>query len=485
MKTPVASALLSISLHRHGEAAAELSARQKSLAFFTLLAALALEIVDLTIVNTVLPAIEHDLRAGSAQSQWVIAAYSLSFAVLLILGGRLGDLFGGRRMFLLGVGGFTASSLLCGLAATPDHLIAARALQGVTGAMMAPQVMTMIQLLYDPVERIGRIAWFGVVGGLSAIVGPLLGGVLIALNLFGLGWRAVFLLNVPIGLLAVLAGIALLPRAERHPDRRIDLVGTVLFGAGLFAFLFPMIQEKRHGFDAAMVVWWLAALGLAGAGLIHQRRRQRKGQATVIEPGMFANDTFRLGVLISLGFSAANTGFLFVFAYALQRDLGFSALQTGLLHVPFSAGVMFAMAFLVRRFLAQYGRLVLIVGAIIMGAGCMGILGWMALGAVRPVLLIPVLLLAGVGMGLVSGPLGAVSVARVERQQAGSASGIIKTVQQMGGALGIALVGSAYLRFAENERGEAAALAVMLALLALCLFWAARLPKEIFPRQAG
>ncbi|KAG5735824.1 hypothetical protein E4T56_gene4300, partial [Termitomyces sp. T112] len=143
------------------------------------------------------------------------------------------------------------------------------------------------------------------------------------------------------------------------------------------------------------------------------------------------------------------------------------------------------MAFLVRRFLAQYGRLVLIVGAIIMSVGCMGILGWMALGAVRPVRLIPVLLLACVGMGLVSGPLGAVSVARVERQQAGSASGIIKTVQQMGVALGIALVGSAYLRLAESGRGEAAALAVMLALLALCLFWAARLPKEIFPRKAG
>lgn len=484
MNSPVAPASLSLSPHRDGGTATELSARQKSLAFFTLLAALALEIIDLTIVNTVLPAIEHDLGAGSAQSQWVIAAYSLSFAVLLMLGGRLGDLFGGRRMFLLGVGGFTASSLLCGLAATPDHLIAARALQGMTGAMMAPQVMTMIQLLYDPVERIGRIAWFGVVGGLSAIVGPLLGGVLIALNLFGLGWRAVFLLNVPIGFLAVLAGIALLPRAERHPDRRIDLVGTALFGAGLFAFLFPMIQEDHHGFDAPMLAWWLAALALAGAGLIHQRRRQHQGQATVIEPGMFANDTFRLGVLISLGFSAANTGFLFVFAYALQRELGFSALQTGLLHVPFSAGVMFAMAFLVRRFLAQYGRLVLIVGAIIMGAGCMGILGWMALGALRPVLLIPVLLLAGVGMGLVSGPLGAVSVARVERQQAGSASGILKTVQQMGGALGIALVGSAYLRFAENGRGEAAALAVMLALLGLCLFWAARLPAEIFPRKA-
>jgi MFS family permease len=237
-----------------------------------------------------------------------------------------------------------------------------------------------------------------------------------------------------------------------------------------------------------VLAWWLAAALLAFVGWLDQKRRQSAGSATVIEPGIFSSDTFRLGVSISLAFSAANTGFLFVFAYALQRELGYSALQTGMLHMPFSAGVMFAMAFLVRRYLARYGRLVLIVGAVTMAAGCSGILAWMALGARAPAMLVPVLVVAGVGMGMVSGPLGSVSVARVERRQAGSASGILKTVQQTGGALGVALVGTVYIQFSSEGSGgggERAALTVLLCLLALCLFWAARLPREIFPRHGG
>ncbi|WP_343527503.1 MFS transporter [Sphingomonas sp.] len=275
---------------------AGLAERQRSPAFFTLLAALVLEVVDVTIVNTVLPAIGRDLHLSDAQAQWIVAGYSLSFAILLILGGRLGDMFGGRRMFLLGVGGFTIASILCGIAGSSDLLVAARIGQGVAGALMAPQVMTMIQLLYDPVERIGRMAWFGVVGGMAAIAGPLLGGVIVALNLFGLGWRLVFLLNVPIGLAAIGAGLFLLPSTQRQPGWRVDILGTLLFGGSLFALLFPIIEERHRGLDWRVAGWWGAGVVLVALGWGDLHRRHRDGRPTIVIPAIFRNPIFTLGL---------------------------------------------------------------------------------------------------------------------------------------------------------------------------------------------
>ncbi|OYZ41288.1 MAG: MFS transporter, partial [Novosphingobium sp. 16-62-11] len=235
---------------------ATMTARQKSLAFFTLITALVLEIVDVTIINTALPAMQADFAArgqdlGGSAAQWIAAGYSLAFGLLLLLGGRLGDLFGGRAMFLIGVAGFTLASVLCGVAGDPQLLIAARVAQGAAGAIMAPQVMAVIQILYDPVERIGRLAWFGVIGGLAGIAGPIIGGLLISANIAGLGWRTVFLINLPIGLAALVAGWRYLPREVEHKGGRIDVIGTLAFGAALAAMLVPLVRGEHAGFDGA------------------------------------------------------------------------------------------------------------------------------------------------------------------------------------------------------------------------------------------
>lgn len=472
---------------------AGMTERQKSLAFFTLITALVLEIVDVTIINTALPAMQADFAArgqdlGGSAAQWIAAGYSLAFGLLLILGGRLGDLFGGRAMFLTGVAGFTVASALCGMAADPQLLIAARVMQGAAGAVMAPQVMAVIQILYDPVERIGRLAWFGVIGGLAGIAGPIIGGLLISADIAGLGWRTVFLINLPIGIAAFVAGWRYLPREVAHKGGRIDVIGTLAFGAALAAMLFPLVRGEHAGLDtgsllllaASPFLMWAAWRGLVG--------RARAGRPVIFPPELIHNRLFRTGALIGLVFSAANTGFLFVFAHALQSRLGYSPLQTGLVHIPFSAGVMIGMGFLGRRYLAKAGKWVMVCASLALVVSNSAAFAWIAWGGPGLPLLLPALLLAGVGMGTLSGPVSPVALARVDRSHAGAASGILKTVLQMGSAFGIALVGSAYFALggpvaALGPGGVYAALGVILVLLAGCLALALSLPDQIFAPQ--
>lgn len=455
-----------------------MTARQKSLAFFTLVVALVLEIVDITIVNTALPVIQREFGGGAAQAQWIVAGYSLSFAILLILGGRLGDLYGCRAMFLAGVSGFTVASLACGLAADPDQLIAARILQGAAGAIMAPQVLALMQVLYDPVERIGRLAWFGIIGGLAAIAGPILGGLLIAADIFGAGWRIIFLINGPIGLAAVIAALRLLPELEREGSRRIDVAGTLTFGAALAALLYPLVRGERLEWQWHSGASLALAALLAWSGWRLLKRRAARGSAVIFNPALMSNPTFRQGLGVALAFSAANTGFLFILAYGLQRDLGYSALETGLIHMPFAAGAMFGIGFIGRRFLARAGKRILVAGALLMAVACSAVFGWMIAGDLALAWLMPGLIAGGIGMGMLSGPIPPVTVAKVDRADAGAASGILKTIQQMGAATGVAVVGSCY--FAFGPQGLVAALVAVDVLLVACALLAMALPRNIF-----
>lgn len=196
-----------------------LTHRQQSLALMTLIVAVVLEIVDMTIINTALPAITSDLSASPEAVQWTIAGYALSFALLLMAGGRLGDMLGYRRVFLWGVSGFTMASVACGLANTPEQLVLARLAQGASAAIMSPQALALMQVLFTPLERVSKLALFGLVGGLAAIGGPVLGGLLIELNLFDLGWRLIFLINLPMGIFALISGWFSCPIANRHSLR--------------------------------------------------------------------------------------------------------------------------------------------------------------------------------------------------------------------------------------------------------------------------
>ncbi|WP_245824469.1 MFS transporter [Sphingomonas azotifigens] len=458
---------------------APLTERQKSLAFFTLIIALVLEIVDVTIVNTALPSIQAEFGGSGAFAQWVVAGYVLPYALLLMLSGRLGDLFGSRTLFLIGVGGFTAASIGCGLAPSGTMLIVARVLQGAAGALMAPQVLAVIQQLYTPVERIGRLAWFGVIGGLSSIAGPILGGFLIAANIGGLGWRTVFLINGPIGLVALLAGWWLLPRSRGNAATRIDLLGTLSFGIAILALLFPLLQAEKGGLEGPMLVLLIAGVPLLLVAWWMLRRRAAGGGPVLFPPRLLANPVFRAGIVLLLLFSAANTGFLFLFAYALQRLAHFSPFETGLIHMPFSVGVMLGMGVIGRSLARRAEKWILVIGYSLLGVCAAASLVWIDVGGLPLGLLLPALLVAGAGMGMSSGPATPLILAHVDRADAGSASGIVKTVQQMGGVTGIALVGAAFFGLS-GARSLLPSTAVIVALLGVGAVMAARLPARIY-----
>lgn len=459
----------------------KLSQRQKSLALVTLIVAVVLEIVDLTIVNTALPAIKADFGANAEAVQWIVAGYALSFALLLMTGGRLGDSYGYRRMFLWGVAGFTLSSLACGLAANAEQLVAARLMQGATGAIMAPQFMALLQVLFNPLERVSKLAMFGLVGGLASIAGPILGGLLIKANLFDLGWRLVFLINLPVGLFAIISGLKFLPETRSTHPSGFDIGGTVLFGAAVLCLLWPLTRvEAGWGWRE-----WLclsAVLPFAWLGWHHVGTRVAKARPALFDPSLLKILPFRIGLGISVAFAAANAGFLLTFAFALQAERGETPLVTGLLHMPFGFGAMVGIAVLGRNFLPRYGKWVLVIGGLVMALAASATLAGIGTFTFSWMQLAPILVVAGLGMGMLSGCIAPVSVAQVDRAHAGAASALLKTCQQLGAALGIAMAGSVY--FAASGYGSIApslaTLSVIVVLLATCSLLAFRLPAKIF-----
>jgi len=467
----------------------EMDDRQRALAFFTVLTAVVLEVADSTIVNTALPAIREGLGASPAQMQWIVAGYLLTLGSLLLLGGRLGDAFGHARMFLLGVAGFVLTSALCGLAPNPQVLVVSRVLQGAAGAMMGPQTMALVQLLYTPLERVKRLAFFGMIIGLAAIIGPIIGGMLIALDLFGLGWRLIFLINLPVGLFALAMGRLTLPvTGEEHRGLAIDLLGAVLFAQGFGTILFALIQAHENlGFPAAAAILAIG-IGLVSGGWRRAIVRRSEGLPAMIEPSLFALPTFRWGVIAAMAFNSGSVGFLMIFAVALQQGLGLSPLDTALIHIPFGLGVMVAVGLFVPRLLPRLGRVLPMIGGGIMAAGILGALVQIHGGAAGGPLLAAALALAGIGFGCLSGPLGPIVISDVARTHAGTASATMRTAQQLGGALGIALVGTAYFSVAGHDAAvrlaglTPGAIAVTM-LLTISVLAVSRLPATLFASE--
>lgn len=459
---------------------------RRTLAFATVLTAFVVEIADATIVNTALPQIRQGLGAGDIAMQWIAAAYFLGLGSLLLIGGRLGDIFGYRRMFMAGVAAFVVASCLCGLSRTPDELVVARLIQGAAGALMAPQIMSIVQLLYSPLERVARLAWFGVLGGLAAILGPIAGGLLIEADVLGLGWRAIFLVNLPIGAVALLAAWRFVPPLRSEAAIRLDLIGAGVFMAGFAALLAALIEGPERGWPPLTLLALATGIALIAIGWRHAKRREASHGSAVIATALFALPTFFWGLVAILTFSAASAGFLLIFAVALQQGLGYSALQAALAHVPFSLGVMAGISVVGRRFLPRLGRKLLVAGAIVMAAAGTAVLIRVAGGDARDPLTMALLALTGLGMGMLAGPLPPVIVSDVDRAQAGAASATLKTAQQIGGAAGVALIGAAYFTAGDGAAARLAGLypagAAFAALLAAAMLAALRLPAVIFKR---
>ena len=440
-------------------------------------------VLDFFIVNVAMPVMQADLHAGSGAIEWVVAGYGLTFATLLVTAGRLGDQFGRRRMFSLGLGLFTVASAACGLAWSPGALVAARLLQGVAAALLSPQVLSIIGVAYAGPDRVRALSVYGIVLGLAAVGGQLIGGVLVQADLGGLGWRSCFLINVPIGIAALAVAPHLVGESRSDRSSGVDLTGTALLTAGLTAIVLPLVEGRTHGWP----LWTWLALGAAPAILAafaaHQRRLGRRGGAPLLDPALFRDRAFTAGLLTQLVFWCGQASFFLVFALYLQLGRGLDALQAGLVFTILAAAYLLA-SMQAPALTARLGRRLPAIGALVLAAGhallAVSVADVGTTGSVG--LLAPALLFVGAGMGLVITPLTSTVLGSLEPQRAGAASGLLSTMQQVGNAIGVAVTGVVF--FGALDRGYATAFELTLVALAVLLVAVAGLTR-LLPRRAA
>ena len=449
-----------------------------------------MDMIDVTIVNVALPTIRRDLHASATQLEWVVSGYMLAFAAALIVAGNLGDLFGRKRVFLIGVAVFGLASLAAGWSGSGAELIAARVVQGTAAAAMAPQVLATFRAVFAGSERGKAFSIYGAMLGFASAVGLLLGGVLTEANLFGWSWRAVFFVNIPVAVAALIAGLRFVPETRDPGARRPDVTGAVLLAASLVAIVYPLLEGRQLGWPAW--VWVLLAAGVAGLGvlgLLEARRTGRAdGPAPLLRAGLFRVPAFAAGLGVQMAFAAGLQGFFLALALWLQAGEHFSPLKAGLTAVAFSAGSFIGAPVAVP--LAQrYGRRVLAIGGVLMAAGIAGVslvashIG--VNGSAWPV--VPGLVVCGAGLALLIIPLVNVVLAAVPVEAAGGASGLFGTAQQLGGAVGVAVFGTVFFGYLTGHSFEASIVHTApyaMGAFALCAVLALLLPRTAVSEQA-
>ena len=437
-------------------------------------------VLDFFIVNVALPSIQARLHAGSGAVEWVVAGYALTSATFMISGGRLGDRFGHRAVFSLGLGLFTLASAGCGAAATPTELVLARLLQGVAAALLTPSVLSIIGVLYTGADRLRALSVYSTTMGFAAAGGQLIGGALIALNPAGLGWRTCFLINIPIGAIALMLTPRLVPASPQHGEAKLDLGGTVLVTAALTAVVLPLVEGRQHGWPAWTWISLAAAPVLLAVFAAHQRRLARHGGSPLVDFELFRARSFSGGLLTQLCFWAGQASFFVVLALYLQDGRGLRALPAGLVFTILAGAYLLAST-VAPRLTLRHGRTVITGGALTLAAGHVLLLSAVADIGVHGSLaaLAPGLVLVGAGMGLVLAPLAGMILRTLEPTRAGAASGILSTVQNVGNALGVAVTGVIF--FGALHNGYPRAFELTAGTLALLLVGVAGLSR-LLPR---
>jgi EmrB/QacA subfamily drug resistance transporter len=421
-----------------------------------ILSATLMDLLDATVLNIAGPAIHRSLGGSTAALQWFSAAYTLALASGLLVGGRLGDMFGRRRMLLGSAVGFTAASVACAFAWSPASLIGFRTLQGLVAALMVPQTFGLIKELFPGRETSKAFGIIGPAIGLSTILGPVVAGALVNANLFGTGWRSIFLINVLLGGYTVLVGRRALPATPPTAGgARLDLVGALLGGGAMALLIYPLIEGRETGWPAWSFA--LMAASLPAFGLFVLRQRALRGRSPLIDLGVFRNRSYTSGLVFILAFFGVVVGFSLGFGLFLQLGLGYSAMHASLT-VTSMAGGAFVGSALSAMLGAKLGRRILHLGLAVMAVGTVGFLlvlnsagadvsGW---DMAAP------LAVYGLGMGAIFVPLFDLILGDVQMSQLGSASGVLECVQQFGAALGVAVLGTVFF----NAFGAHAAAAV-------------------------
>ena len=418
--------------------------QSKWFALLLVLTAPLLSVIDVFIINVAIPAIKKGIHASEAELQLVIALYLLAYASLLVAGGRSGDYFGRKKVFLIGMMGFSLASAECGLSQTAVQLNIARFIQGITAAFMVPQTIAFIQVLFpDAAERNKAIGWYGITLGLASMLGQFLGGLLTSVDLAIQGWRLIFFINVPIGMAAVLLGYYHLPETAKEKGNKIDLTGVLLLTAALITFIVPLIEGREEHWP-----WWCIALLVFSLAIFmvfygHQERKKRVGNVPLIDMGIFRIKDFNLGILAVICCFIMHSSFLLMSAILFQDGFGMSPLSSGGSFVVWG-GCMLLCSLWSMRLVARYGKLTVLFGVMLMFLSVALQIYYFSRPHVQTVTMLSLLMLHGAGAGFTYSTLLNVTLRSVPVKFAGTAAGIYSTAQQAAGALGIAGVGGLF-----------------------------------------
>lgn len=457
--------------------------------FVILLVGAFLPPLDFFIVNVALPAMQRELGTSSSAEQLVISSYAAVYAVTLITGGRLGDIYGRGKMFFLGLIGFAAASMLCGLAWSPWVLITGRMLQGATAAIMAPQALASVQVIFPEAEKPLALSIYGAVFGLASVIGQVLGGILISADLFHLGWRTIFLVNLPVALLVILFGLPLLKETRARSAQRLDPVGMLLATTTLSALIIPLTEGREAGWP-----WWtwlslLAVPLLASLLWRYERRLRHYGGSPLLDPAVLRAPGLGQGLTIILLFYSIGA-FFFLFSVYLQGALHLNALNAGLLFLPFGVGFLIGplLTPYLRRFVGNY------LSAIGMGcetsglAGLAGLIATTLTGNPPPMLPLAILLFAtGLGQGLAMPTLVRMVTGRVAPSFSGMIAGVTSSTLQISTALSVAVIGGIFYSMLDNDKSSANithAFIVALLAMAVCLATGAGLSLRLIRRAS-
>lgn len=411
----------------------------------TVLLGTALPMIDFFIVNVALPTIDTNLHASTATLELVVAGYGIGYALLLVLGGRLGDTFGRRRMFLAGMAAFTLTSLICGIAPTAATLVVARAAQGASAAMMLPQVLSTIQATTTGPRRSRALGYYGAVGGLSTVVGQLLGGALVSADVAGTSWRPIFLVNVPVGIVGLLLARRSVPETRSANPIGVDRQGTALLAVALLTLLVPLMEGGALGWPA----WIWVLLGVfpfaAAAFVVVERRAEAAGRVPLLPPSIMRVPSMRHGLLLGVPFFTAFGGFMFVYAVTLQDALRFGPFAAGIALTPLAVGFL-AVSLISSRLVSRFGSKVVAHGASVSAVGLAVmivtvLLAWPDLTALD---MAPGMALIGIGNAMTMTTLFRVVLSGVPAERAGVGSGALATTQQTALALGVATLGTLF-----------------------------------------
>jgi EmrB/QacA subfamily drug resistance transporter len=448
------------------------------------LAANLMDVLDSTIVNVAGPAVHRDLGGGADTLQWLSAGYTLAFAVFLITGARLGDIVGRRRMFLIGSAGFTLFSAACAMAPSIEVLIAFRALQGAAGALMIPQGFGLMREVFtDDVELNKAFSMFGPATGVPMLVAPTLAGALVDANLWGIGWRLVFLINVPIGVVTLPLAIRSLPRGAARPEMKLDMGAVALIGVALVAIIYPLIQGRPEGWPIWCFIMLAVGVALLCGFVFYERHH---GGDTLIEPSLLTNRNYLGGIAVVLAVFGAFGGLLLCISLYGQLGEGWSPIHAGLTLTPMIVGMVIGMVVSgalvrqLRRHLLHIGIGLIFVGTMAVAIVLTGVHSASSWD------LLPGLVLVGAGLGATFGQLFMFILTSVNSDEVGSASGVLEATQQLSTSLGVAVLGTIFFSvLGQHLPPDALQITawICLAPLAVAFLLVFRLPMEV--REQG